>query len=216
MATKSKKSTGKKKTTKKGKPGGKTETAVDKTEAVAHETEKPVAGEDAVSPDAPAEPTPEIVSQVAEPEPNKPETPEPTPEPTSQPPTVPTSRLRDPRLPAVGTTITRIFKGRKLEVLVTETGFEYEGKTYSSISALAKFVTGHKAVNGYSFFRLGTSAGGKGSTRHLARLSGKIRKLDGLVVKMRAAVSEAALALADADVQLEEMRKKATELQQGQ
>jgi hypothetical protein len=44
---------------------------------------------------------------------------------------------RDPRLPKPGTTIERVYKGKKLLVRVLEDGFEYQGKPYRSLSALA-------------------------------------------------------------------------------
>ena len=61
---------------------------------------------------------------------------------------------RDPRLPKPGTTITREWHGKKYLVRVLEQGFEFEGKPYRSLSALAKHITG-QIVNGYSWFRLG-------------------------------------------------------------
>ncbi|MBI5866929.1 MAG: DUF2924 domain-containing protein [candidate division Zixibacteria bacterium] len=69
-----------------------------------------------------------------------------------------TMRQRDPRLPKVGTTIERVYKGKKLLVRVTEDGFEYQGKPYRSLSALAMAITGAKAMNGFLFFALGKYA----------------------------------------------------------
>ncbi len=65
---------------------------------------------------------------------------------------------RDPRLPKPGTTLERVYKGKKLLVHVLEDGFEYEGKPYRSLSALAQHITGAKAINGYLFFQLGKYA----------------------------------------------------------
>lgn len=45
-----------------------------------------------------------------------------------------TPKERDGRLPAVGAVITKKYHGQNLEVKVLETGFEYQGKTYKSIS----------------------------------------------------------------------------------
>jgi hypothetical protein len=59
----------------------------------------------------------------------------------------------DPRLPAPGTVITRDYKGRKLLVAVLEKGFEFEGRIYRSLSAIAKEVTGAH-WNGVHFFGL--------------------------------------------------------------
>jgi hypothetical protein len=65
---------------------------------------------------------------------------------------------RDPRLPKAGTTIERVYKGKKLLVRVLDEGFEHEGKPYRSLSALAQAITGAKAINGYLFFALGDYA----------------------------------------------------------
>ena len=60
---------------------------------------------------------------------------------------------RDPRLPAVGSVLTREFKGKTIEVKVTESGFEYEDQTFKSISAVARRITGY-GISGPVFFRL--------------------------------------------------------------
>jgi len=65
---------------------------------------------------------------------------------------------RDPRLPKAGTTITREYKGKKLLVRVLDEGFEYDGKPFKSLSALAMHITGAKAMNGFLFFQLGKYA----------------------------------------------------------
>ena len=65
---------------------------------------------------------------------------------------------RDPRLPKVGTTIEREYKGKRLHVTVAEDGFTFGGKNYKSLSALAAHITGAKAINGYLFFQLGDYA----------------------------------------------------------
>jgi hypothetical protein len=70
--------------------------------------------------------------------------------------------VRDPRLPAVGSVITRSYKGMDLKVLVTETGFQFRGTNFSSLSKLAKTLSGHQAVNGFAFFKLGTGGKAKG------------------------------------------------------
>jgi hypothetical protein len=220
MTGKGKKKPATKKTTKKDKAVA---AKTDVTTGDAHQTEGPTpAVEDAASLDAvpepvpQAEPAPETLPEMAVPTP-EPETPEPTPEqPSPEPPTVAPTSVRDPRLPDVGTVITRTFKGRVLQVKVLEVGFEYEGEIFPSISRLAKVITGHQAVNGFAFFKLGASAGGTGSARHVAKLASKITKIEKLVHKMRAALAEGALALADAESEVEEMKKKAAELQQGQ
>jgi len=61
---------------------------------------------------------------------------------------------RDPRLPAPGSAITRHYKGRRIEVIVTPAGFEYEGELYRTLTAVAVAITGTHC-NGFRFFRLG-------------------------------------------------------------
>lgn len=48
----------------------------------------------------------------------------------------------DERLPMADAMITREYKGRKIVVKVLESGFEYDGEVYASLSAVAKAVTG--------------------------------------------------------------------------
>lgn len=57
------------------------------------------------------------------------------------------------RLPAPGTVLRRIFKGVEHEVTVLAQGFEYQGKRYRSLSAIAAAVTGSH-WNGFLFFGL--------------------------------------------------------------
>ncbi len=59
----------------------------------------------------------------------------------------------DGRLPLPGTIITRVYKGRTLQVQVLPQGFEFEGQVYRSLSAVAKAITGSHC-NGFLFFRL--------------------------------------------------------------
>ena len=61
---------------------------------------------------------------------------------------------RDPRLPAPGAAITRQYKGRTLQVVVLADGFEYEGRRFKTLSAVAKAITGSH-INGFRFFGLG-------------------------------------------------------------
>jgi hypothetical protein len=56
--------------------------------------------------------------------------------------------------PAVGTTITREWRGQQIAVRVVEGGFEWEGVPYRSLSAVAKAVTGAH-WNGNLFFGIG-------------------------------------------------------------
>jgi hypothetical protein len=60
---------------------------------------------------------------------------------------------RDPRLPQAGTLLTREFKGKVNVVTVLEDGFEYDGRTYKSLSKIATEIAGTR-WNGYTFFAL--------------------------------------------------------------
>lgn len=57
------------------------------------------------------------------------------------------------RLPAPGSVLRRTFKGVEHEVTVLPHGFEHEGKTYRSLSAVATAITGSH-WNGFLFFGL--------------------------------------------------------------
>ena len=59
------------------------------------------------------------------------------------------------RLPIPGTVLTRKYRGKQVAVKVLPAGFEYEGQTYRSLSAVAKAVTGSH-WNGHLFFGLTT------------------------------------------------------------
>jgi len=63
------------------------------------------------------------------------------------------AKKRDVRLPIPGTVLIKEYKGIKLEVKVTESGFEYNNRAYKSLTAIAKEVTGAH-WNGYLFFGL--------------------------------------------------------------
>lgn len=64
---------------------------------------------------------------------------------------------RDPRLPSVGSVIVRQYKGETVRVTVLPDGdgFEHNGDRYSTLSAVAKHITGSH-INGFRFFQLGT------------------------------------------------------------
>src|SRR5712671_6396863 len=66
------------------------------------------------------------------------------------------SSERDPRLPPVGTILRRTFKGAEICVTVLDRGFEYEGRPYTSLSAIASEIAGSR-WNGFSFFRIGVA-----------------------------------------------------------
>jgi hypothetical protein len=64
---------------------------------------------------------------------------------------------RDPRLPALGTVLAREQGGKTHRVKVAATGFEYARRTYRSLSAVAKAITGTN-WNGFGFFGLRSAA----------------------------------------------------------
>lgn len=60
---------------------------------------------------------------------------------------------KDKRIPIPGTVITKDYKGSNYKVKVLEKGFEYNGKIYKTLSAIAKEISGAH-WNGYLFFNL--------------------------------------------------------------
>jgi len=58
------------------------------------------------------------------------------------------------RLPKAGEKLTRMYRGKEHVVEVIEDGFRYEGHDYTSLTALAKEITGYKAISGPAFFGL--------------------------------------------------------------
>lgn len=69
--------------------------------------------------------------------------------------TAPKPRLGDQAIGTtlIGTTLRRTFKGKEIVAEVTAEGFVYEGKTYGSISGLARSITGYM-ISGPVFFGL--------------------------------------------------------------
>jgi hypothetical protein len=61
------------------------------------------------------------------------------------------TKLRDSRLPPVGTVLQRDYQGTMLHVTVAEDGFRYNERTFRSLSAVAQHVTGTR-WNGFTFF----------------------------------------------------------------
>lgn len=60
---------------------------------------------------------------------------------------------RDPRLPPAGTAVERVYQGQTIRVTILANGFEYRGKLYASLSAIAHRATGTR-WNGFCFFGL--------------------------------------------------------------
>ncbi len=63
------------------------------------------------------------------------------------------SKTKDSRIPPVGSVISKTYRGQQIEVKVLESGFEYKGKVYKSISRVAMTITKHQ-ISGYVFFGL--------------------------------------------------------------
>jgi Protein of unknown function (DUF2924) len=65
----------------------------------------------------------------------------------------PTSAVpsRDPRLPSVGTVLTRVYNGVEHKVTVLADGFEYDGTCHRSLSRVARLIAG-TSWNGFTFF----------------------------------------------------------------
>lgn len=87
-----------------------------------------------------------------------PKSPATKPEPSARTTVAKLRTCSDSRVPLPGSTITRLYKGEKVEVSVLPAGFEYEGEVYKSLSAVAKKITGSHC-NGYLFFRLTKNGG---------------------------------------------------------
>jgi hypothetical protein len=64
----------------------------------------------------------------------------------------------DRRLPPPGTVLLRKYRGESLQVKILPEGFEYQGESYPSLSAVAKAITGSHC-NGFLFFRLSARGG---------------------------------------------------------
>ena len=67
-------------------------------------------------------------------------------------------RRQDRRLPKVGSVLTRDYRGRTVTVKVLANGFEYDGRPYGSLSAVARAATGTR-WNGLLFFGLAQRKG---------------------------------------------------------
>ena len=63
------------------------------------------------------------------------------------------TKAKDPRIPPIGSIISKTYRGQQIEVKVLENGFEYKGKVYKSISRVAMTITKHQ-ISGYVFFGL--------------------------------------------------------------
>src|SRR5688572_1987973 len=69
-------------------------------------------------------------------------------------------RPAKPGTPAIGTTLTRTWRGKELLVQVVDGGFEHQGVVYRSLSAAANAITGSH-VSGRAFFGLADRKGAR-------------------------------------------------------
>lgn len=60
----------------------------------------------------------------------------------------------DSRIPLPGSELSRDYKGKRVLVRVLPNGFEFEGKIFRSLTAVAKDITGQHC-SGFAFFGLG-------------------------------------------------------------
>lgn len=67
-------------------------------------------------------------------------------------------RIRGDDKPVAGTRLVRQYQGIDFSVTVTTTGYEWEGRPYRSLSAIARAITGTR-WNGWAFFGLKTQRG---------------------------------------------------------
>jgi Protein of unknown function (DUF2924) len=82
--------------------------------------------------------------------------------PASPPPKPRIKRISAPRASSrlrTGTVLARLYKGEAIHVTVLDHGFAFNGRVYSSLSAVAKAITGSHC-SGYRFFGL-TGQGGE-------------------------------------------------------
>jgi hypothetical protein len=61
--------------------------------------------------------------------------------------------IADSRNPVVGTRLVREWNGAEHTTIVLRDGYEFEGRKYKSLSAIARDITGTR-WNGYRFFGL--------------------------------------------------------------
>jgi len=80
--------------------------------------------------------------------------------PSASVPPIPQRNLkeRDPRLPPPGFILEREYKGISHEIEILDRGFRYRGRTYTSLSTIAKEITG-VSWSGFAFFGLNLPKG---------------------------------------------------------
>ena len=71
------------------------------------------------------------------------------------------SVISDPRNPVIGTRLVREWNGAEQVITVLKDGFDWQGRRYKSLSAIARTITGTR-WNGYRFFGLRDIRRGEG------------------------------------------------------
>lgn len=66
--------------------------------------------------------------------------------------------ISDPRLPPVGGTLVKVYKDDTINVVRNETDFTWEGKSFPSLTAVARAVVG-RPISGFVFFGLARNDG---------------------------------------------------------
>ena len=66
----------------------------------------------------------------------------------------------DRDLPITGTRLIREYQGVEYVVTVTQSGFDWQGRPYQSLSAIARAITGTR-WNGWTFFGLKNHRGAR-------------------------------------------------------
>ncbi len=66
------------------------------------------------------------------------------------------SQIADPRMPVIGTRLIREWDGVEHTITVLKGGFDWQGRRFKSLSAVAREITGTR-WNGYRFFGLGNT-----------------------------------------------------------
>lgn len=61
----------------------------------------------------------------------------------------------DRRIPEPGASLVKTYKRQTIRVVVRNSGFEFNGEQYKSLTAIARVVTGQRRINGFQFFNLG-------------------------------------------------------------
>ena len=62
---------------------------------------------------------------------------------------------RDPRLPPPGAVLTRIWEGTEHRIVILDRGFEYQGRTYTDLTTIARTISDGRHTSGVNFFHLG-------------------------------------------------------------